>query len=168
MNLQVTVTEKNNEKNIKLQGSIDEFSKFPEITDNDKNNIVSVDLKGIIRINSLGIRLWILWMESMKPCQQVILKNCPQLIVNQMNSISGFKPDYVNVLSFYINYYCEECDLQNNVLLHSDNSFKKTGSQAEESVIPPQLKQCSNCKNETKLDVNIQNYFKFLEKKSNG
>ena len=94
----------------KLTGSIDEDSNFESISV-AKNQIV-FNLEEVSLINSCGIREWIKFQDTIDINCKISYKNCPQIIVEQMNIIKGFVRSGGNIVSFFAPYYDEKSDTE--------------------------------------------------------
>ncbi len=117
---------------------------------------VEVDLNGIKSINSCGIREWVKWMSSAGGAA-VTFKNCPKVIVDQINMVDGFLPVTGHVQSFYVPYYNDDAGSEKNVLFVRGTHF------AEGSVNPPaEVKDDDG--NVMEMDVIEAKYFKFLKR----
>ena len=94
----------------KLIGSIDEDSNFDFIS--VIKNEITFDLDAITLINSCGIREWIKFQDTIDNNCKINYKNCPQIIVEQMNIIKGFVRNGGTIISFYAPYYDKEADTE--------------------------------------------------------
>lgn len=117
---------------------------------------VEVNLGGVKSINSCGIREWIKWIGTSGGAG-VVYKECPKIIVDQINMVQGFLPSKGKVQSFYVPYYSEETDEEKNVLFTLGKEYTDAGlAQA------PDVKDGSG--NAMEMDVVEAKYFKFLKK----
>lgn len=136
---------------IRLMGRLDENAQLPAIL--EKTEKIYIDLKEVHFINSLGIRLWLEWMESSTNPNLYFLW-VPTILVDQMSLVDGFFPEGADILSFAAPYYCEECDSTSD--LYYEAPFVK------EDIVNNSPK-CENCQAEMELDVLPSKYFRFLE-----
>ncbi len=139
----------------RLSGQIDEdvnFSDYPL-----EGTSLTLDLDGISAINSCGIREWIKWMQKAESVSSIVFKNCPKIIVDQMNMVEGFFPNNAKVDSFYVPYYSDETGEERNILFESNKEF--TGSNLK---LPDQVKDSEG--NEMEIDVIETKYFKFISR----
>src|SRR5438045_3895899 len=77
-----------------LSGAISEASVFPEESSH-KIKMLIMDLAGVTRANSSGIRLWLQWVGALKlhnPTVTMLIRSCPKCIVDLMNSFKDFFP----------------------------------------------------------------------------
>jgi anti-anti-sigma regulatory factor/DNA-directed RNA polymerase subunit RPC12/RpoP len=96
---------------ISLAGAIDERADldalFNEIPPRAK---VSIDLSQVQRISSVGVRVWILFMEKLKQHEMPAeLEGCSVVIVRQLNMISQFR-GHALLRTAYAPYYCAKCN----------------------------------------------------------
>lgn len=106
--LEITEELKDDKVTYYFSGAIDEDSDFSLITSSEKNIIFDFD--NVTLINSCGIREWINFQETIDKSCQLHYKNCPQVIVEQMNIIKGFVRSGGIIDSFYAPYYDEKTD----------------------------------------------------------
>jgi len=141
-----------------FSGHIDEVSVFPEIP-SDIGKVV-IDLEKVAAINSVGIRSWLQWFDGFQGAT-FTFKNCPVPIIMQMNMVEGFLPSGSKVESFFVPYFCEDCDkeFQEKFILDRD-VFVENGAYRLASDYHVQCsKGCS-----PELDTNEAKYFRFLTK----
>jgi hypothetical protein len=110
-----------------------------------------LELSGISRINSCGVREWVNFMRSLPPECEVELDRCPPSVVAQLNMISNFAGS-ARILSVQAPYVCEACGNEENVLL---------------TVTPgvsPEIgaRRCRSCGGEMEFDDIQDSYFAFL------
>ena len=96
-------------------------------------------------------------MKTIPADSLVYFVKCDRAIIDQANMIEGFFPANSFVKSFFIPYYCENCDEQSNILCERKNESDKTPTYTQTSA-------CKNCKNEAEIDIIETKYFKFLRK----
>ncbi len=145
----------NNKINIKVYGVIDEEIKFSNYPLCETSSMVFdfIDAKGI---NSCGIREWIRWITPFAHIPMTY-KNCPKIIVDQINMVDGFLPAKGMVESFYVPYYSEESDEEKHILYTFGKEFT-----ADEIFHPTQV--LDSHKKPMELDVIESKYFRFLQK----
>jgi anti-anti-sigma regulatory factor len=114
--LTIAVTKVDSTVEVVMQGQINEDSNFDSLKGITDKKMV-LDLKGITHINSCGIREWIEFQKENFKSEEVIYKECPQVIVEQMNIVSGFVHPNGLIESFYAPYYSEELDQEFKILL---------------------------------------------------
>lgn len=141
---------------VSLKGSIDEDAILTNITFDGAKEVV-LDLDKVSAINSCGIREWIKWLKVSGAGAKVVYRNCPKIIVDQINMVSGFLPENGMVESFYVPYFNEGAGTEKMVLFKNGVEFK------DGSVQPPaQVKDDAG--QEMEMDVIEAKYFKFIKK----
>jgi len=141
---------------VKMGGHIDEDATFNGLELNGANKVV-LDLSEISAINSCGIREWIKWIRTAGPGATVVYKNCPKVIVDQINMVAGFLPDNGKVESFYVPYYSDASGNEKMILFRDGQEFK-----GSEIFAPAEVKDDSG--EVMEMDVIETKYFKFLQK----
>ncbi|MCC7403189.1 MAG: anti-sigma factor antagonist [Bdellovibrionales bacterium] len=141
-----------------ISGQIDEDANFSGIDFSGANKIV-LDLNKIASINSCGIREWIKWIRTAPSGSNIAFRNCPKVIVDQINMVAGFLPPNGIVESFYVPYYCEGSGSEKMVLFRKGVEYKEGGE-----VMPPSNVKCDESGDEMEMDVIEAKYFKFLQK----
>ncbi len=152
--MSVNVTPGGDETVISVSGHIDEDADFTG-TELSGNKIV-FDLEKVEAINSCGIREWIKWIKSSPDSSKVVYKNCPKIIIDQVNMVAGFLPNNGSVDSFYVPYYSEESGDEKMVLF-------KQGVEYNGSDITPPSDVKDGDGEEMEMDVIEAKYFKFLK-----
>lgn len=138
---------------VELIGAIDEDSDFKELQGLEQNNIV-FDFDKVNMINSCGIREWIKFLEVIPEKTNIIYRNCPQIIIEQINMVHGFFRKGASIESFYAPYYCEKCGKENKMHLKSDQVKNRKAPKLE----------CPKCGDEMDFDAIEAQYFSFLGK----
>lgn len=114
--LRIEKIENSEEVTFSLSGNIDEDTQLDELVCNDKRKII-FDLNNIAMINSCGIRTWVEFQNRIDASVQIVYKNCPQVIIEQINIIKGFVKEGGIIESFYAPYYDNENDEEVKILL---------------------------------------------------
>ena len=139
---------------VSLGGVIDEDNELSALGDRIDGSVVVIDVGGVERINSCGVRDWVNWLGAIEAQDaRVVLIRCSPAIVAQINLVNNFVAGGV-VKSFYIPYFCPECD-QEKVLL----------SEASELGPPPHqppVCRCDECDLVMEFDDMADSYFAFL------
>lgn len=138
-------------------GHIDEDAQFGGL-DFEGASEIKIDLEKVSAINSCGIREWIKWIRTAPPGSQIVYANCPKVIVDQINMVSGFLPENGTVESFYVPYYNEDSGNEKMVLFRSGVEF-----QGNEVKAPGDVKD-DETGDPMEMDVIEAKYFKFLQK----
>lgn len=153
--LDVKLNKASDKLNVQMNGTIDEDVDFSQFNLGGSPQ-VEMELEGVKSINSCGIREWIKWMGTASGAQ-IVFKNCPKVIVDQINMVDGFLPANGRVSSFFVPYYNDDSGTEKNVLFTFGKEFSDSG------VTPPQgIKDEDG--NEMEMDVIESKYFKFLKK----
>ena len=97
---------------ISMTGEITGQSHLPDIKSVNARKVL-IDLAGLKYINSGGVRNWIVFMSQAKetlPAANFQFENFPSTFVRQVASIQGFLPPGSSVNSFFVPFYCSDCD----------------------------------------------------------
>ncbi|MGY3804584.1 hypothetical protein ACWNT8_11005 [Pigmentibacter ruber] len=141
---------------VRISGMVDENADFSELY-KKHHDILFLDLKGVHRINSSGVRKWVLALDKLKDVELHYI-NCSFPVVDQLSMVPEFinKKSYVE--SFDARYVCENDNTTHifNLVVGFD--------------IQPGLKKyedgperfCPNCKNRLEFDHNPDSYLFFL------
>ncbi|MBT4762636.1 MAG: hypothetical protein HOO06_13130 [Bdellovibrionaceae bacterium] len=152
--LNINVATAGDEITINVMGHIDEDADFTSTE--LKGSKITFDLEKVETINSCGIREWIKWIKSSPEASKIVYKNCPKVIVDQVNMVAGFLPNNGSIESFYVPYYSEESGDEKMILFNHGVEFN--GS----NITPPDgIKDDDG--EEMEMDVIEAKYFKFLQ-----
>ncbi len=151
------------ELNLVLSGTIDEDVQFP-VLDITTVKKINFDLKDVKSINSVGIREWLNWIKPLSEKTRVTMKNCPKTLVFQFNMVEGFLPKGSQVESLYVPFFCEKCDLEENVLFHIGKEIKVEGGNVSVHFDLEKIKPCKEAACELSMDVTEAKYFHFLKR----
>ncbi len=146
-----------------FEGVIDEESKFPAV-DTIKNKRVMIDLKGIRSINSVGIREWLNWVRPVSENAQLVFLKTPKALVFQMNMVEGFLPKNGTVKSFYVPFYCEACDKEENVLFTVGQEVQVSGGEYKITFDVKKANLCGKPNCDMEMDASEAKYFQFLKR----
>lgn len=150
---------------LSFEGTIDEDVAFPAIDLKGAQQVV-LDLQGVRTINSVGIREWLNWITPLSEKTDLVLKNCPKALVFQFNMVEGFLPARAKVVSFYVPYYCEKCDKEENVLFTTGQDVVSDDGRV---VVNKKVQSGCNCADGDcglEMDVTEAKYFQFVKKQS--
>lgn len=136
-----------------ISGYIDEKALFPNV---DLKPKISISLKDVVGLNSVGTRSWCDWVKQLIPPSIVYLDHCPLLFVKSFNQIVGSLNENMVVNSFIVPYCSEDGEEQKNVLFNRGIEYDDVGS-----LNLPEVKDLNGKTME--LDVLMQ-YFEFLKK----
>ena len=140
---------------ISVTGNVDEDSNFQPV-DFGTFTAVVLDLAKITAINSVGIREWIKWTKSIPSAVKLSVRNCPKIIVDQINMVAGFLPSGTQVESFFVPYYADSSGTEKMVLFSNGKEFKDG-----ELHFPGEIKDDAG--EVMEMDVIEAKYFKFLK-----
>jgi anti-anti-sigma regulatory factor len=144
---------------ITVQGEVDEMSSLQGLFEASTGRIV-VDVSGITRINSCGIREWVNAIEKLRQGVELEFIRASRVMVKQFNQVAGFRGKG-KVISFFAPYYCEGCDLEENILLsvphHKEELLRSHG---------PEFR-CENCGDKLLFDDVEERYFSFVHRQEN-
>ena len=98
---------------VAVSGIIDEGAELAELA--EVHGDVAIDLEGVRRINSFGVRMWIEAMRKIPADTRVTVVRCAPPMVEQMNMIHNFF-GRCRLESFFVPMLCPECEAQHNEL----------------------------------------------------
>jgi hypothetical protein len=136
---------------VRLEGEIDETSDLRSVFEREGN--VWLDLSGVARINSVGIRKWIEASRQAPPQLMLALERCAPPIVSQINMVPAFAA-VGRVKSILAPYMCPSCGEELLELL----------TMADLEPEPPPVRNCPACKQQMEFDELPEEYFAFLER----
>lgn len=152
--VQFKQSEEGDTTKVSVLGHIDEDADFSAASISGKGQ-VELDLDGIKAINSCGIREWIKWVNTASGAGKIVYKNCPKVVVDQINMVEGFLPSNGHVESFYVPYYSDDSGNEKNILFTHGKEFDNSGV-----TNSPEVKDEDG--SEMEMDVIEAKYFKFL------
>jgi hypothetical protein len=136
-----------------LKGSIDEDTNFGAVPMNESS--VIVDLGEVTAINSVGIREWIKWTKTFPEGCHLTVRNCPKIIIDQINMVQGFLPTDTKIESFFVPYYSEASGVEKMVLF-------MRGREYHNGKISPPAAVKDDGGEVMEMDVIESKYFKFV------
>ncbi len=158
MSLKIEKKNEGEQQVLTFSGQVDEDAVLTESDLTHAKKIV-FDLAQINSINSCGIREWIKWIKTTPAQTQLVYKNCPKVIVDQINMVAGFLPENGRVESFFVPYYAESSGEEKMILFQRGKEFKDNGE-----LMPPSGVKSDKSGEEMEIDVIESKYFKFLKK----
>ena len=87
-----------------LSGVIDELADFSPLKADRK--IVVLDFEAVDRVNSYGVKKWLVAMKALAAGASLRYRRCPVGIVEQVNMVSGLH-EVAQIESFYLPYGCQ-------------------------------------------------------------
>lgn len=131
------------ETRLVLVGELTESTDLSPVMTERLSSPVVVDLGGITRINSCGLRAWIWLVLALNEAGlSIILDRCSPPIVGQLNLISNFVGREGTVRSVFAPYECLSCDLEHLELIDGETNgidqirCPECGNPAELSDLP--------------------------------
>lgn len=138
---------------IEIEGTIDEFTKFDEITGAPGSEL-KIRCAGINRINSVGIKHWINHFAKLKNSKiKVTLLDCSTALVEQMNMIVNFAEGMI-IESVMVPFSCQKCKTE-TLISHRADALRKSEFEI------PEMK-CPRCGGSAIFDDIPEEYFDFL------
>jgi anti-anti-sigma regulatory factor len=152
--LRATVEHEGDTSVVRLAGYLDEDNNLKGLVDKIPAGTAMIDLAGVERINSCGIRDWVNWLAALEANGTTpVLVSCSPPIVAQINLVKNFTGGGA-VKSFQIPYHCGECDEEKVMLV-------ETSEMASPSATPPSC-LCETCGHAMDIDEMPESYFAFL------
>jgi hypothetical protein len=114
---------------------------------------VELDLGGITRINSTGVRAFVTFIHDLPSVGELSFTHCSPAVVTQLNTIYNFR-GRARVRSLYAPYVCEACNIEERKLL----VVRELGS-------PPSVPSfsCTRCGGPMEFDDLPERYLSFLK-----
>jgi len=139
---------------IRFAGVLDEHNRLGEIAESVGAGMALINLSGIERINSKGVRDWITWLTSLhaKGTRPVLIA-CSPAVVDQLNRIKNFAGNAV-VKSFQLPYSCATCNVEKRQLVHV--------ADMGEAPYEVQPYACDACGSDMTMEVDVATYFAFV------
>lgn len=153
--IKVTKDQNANVLTIHLSGTIEETVNLADLI-GPVTGELRVDCKEIARINSVGVKGWIKYFQSIQANQvPITFFQCSTAIVEQINLISNFTCGG-KVESIYIPFACTSCKSELIALF-------RTSDLNPDSLQLPELK-CTKCDGKAVFDDIEEEYFSFLSR----
>ncbi|MEM9493993.1 MAG: hypothetical protein AAGC55_32900, partial [Myxococcota bacterium] len=115
-----------------------------------------VDLDGVKRITSFGIREWITALQRLRADYYCFI-NCTPPIVSQLNMVAGFIGTG-EVISFHIPYLCRQCNATSSEVL----DLRRADHREIVASLEPPLTTCSKCGADSEFDDLPDLYFQYF------
>jgi hypothetical protein len=133
-------------------GLVDEDADFrPLLREIGTCNHLHLDLGGVERINSCGIREWINFRRNLPGEASIELSRCTPAVVALLNMIHNFASN-AQIISVYAPFVCNECGEDEDVLFDVQDGCR------------PNIegRACRHCGTEMIFDDIEESYFSFL------
>ena len=138
---------------IKLNGSIEETVDFEKMI-GPTSKEVHVSTKAVPRINSVGVKGWIKYFQSLSAKGvKIVFIECSMAIVEQINLISNFTCGGT-VASLYVPYLCQNCGVE-SAAPYTVEQLKKLNFAVPDA-------KCPKCGGKASFDDIADEYFYFL------
>jgi hypothetical protein len=138
---------------VTLAGVIDEAADLRPLLAVLGQRAIEMDLRGIQRINSSGVRSWIDFVRAIPAGVPVRFVRCPPPIIDQCNMVIGFL-GHGRLESFYAPLACRECDEQ------VDQLYTTAEVKAGRGTLPPA--PCPRCRRPMAIDDLEDQYLLFV------
>ena len=125
------ITESNGIETVVFEGVVDEFAQLVLVQ--PKAQEVVLDLAGVERFNSVGVREFTTFIKRLKG-RTLRAVRCSQAVVSQANLVAGFLGD-AEIESFYVPLFCAACD-------HEDEDLVVRKDYSDAGLKPS---NCANC-----------------------
>jgi anti-anti-sigma regulatory factor len=142
---------------LKLVGTIDEQFEGKKIAAGIKAPMLVLDLGGIERISSFGIREWVDFVAALGPrVGSLWFVECAPKVIDQFNMVANFG-GAGHLVSFYAPYRCDYCDDERRRLVQvaEEKEALRTGKLPERA--------CASCGNIEYFDEDPLTFFSFLQ-----
>ena len=147
---------------LRMSGVIDEQFDAPGLASKITGRYLILDVGGIERISSFGIRQWVDFIGAMTPrLGGIYYVECSPKVVDQFNMVANFGGSGF-IVSFYAPYRCDTCDQERRLLFRTDEETPlwKAGQ------APPSL--CPTCGNAEDFDEDPATYFTYVAQQPNA
>ncbi len=146
---------------VSISGMVDENADFSPLF-TKKLQLLFLDLKQINRINSSGVRKWVLALDKLKDVE-IHYINCSFSIVDQLSMVPEFLTKKSFVESFDARYVCENCNTSNTITLVVGYDIQPGLAK----YLDGPERFCPTCKEKMEFDHNPDSYLFFLSNLSN-
>jgi hypothetical protein len=137
-----------------LRGEINENADLAELRRQLRGD-VELDLEGVARINSCGVREWVNFVRNLGDVRSLNFARCSPTVVLQLNTIYNFRGP-ARVKSFLAPYVCETCHIDEYKLLDVHEHFPD----GPHGAVP--AFRCPRCSGVMMFDELPERYLSFL------
>lgn len=141
---------------LKFNGTIDESFEGKKIARSIEAETLVIDLGGVKKISSFGIREWVDFVGTAgKQVKQMLMIECAPKVVDQLNMVANFAGGG-RVFSFYTPFRCDYCDSEQRILLEASKDF--------EAIKAMKLadRPCPSCKESMYFDEDGSTFFSYV------
>lgn len=142
--------ERPDETVLHLVGTVDEHADLSLLSRVEATSLV-LDLAGVDRINSVGVREWIRAMKAIPDTVRVTWVRVSPAMVSQLSMIANFH-GRARIRSFYAPYFCEACGWEGQILMDPATDLQRDRPTAPEHT-------CPECGAKAALDDLEEDYF---------
>jgi hypothetical protein len=157
----VSVQDENGSLLVVLHGPVDEsfdFDKMPA----PGSPQMTLDLAHLTRMNSIGIRGWVMWMRKQKDTR-MRFRNCSRSFVELSSIYQGIIPKGSVVESVMFPWVCEDCNHSEEQSLVQGTHYRAATVDTKFELLLDKSKSCPKCGAEMDADVFVDKYFSFLK-----
>lgn len=151
MALDLTIDKTADAARVRLSGEIVDDVDLTPILEGQRGELV-LDLEGVTRLNSAGVRQWVRFVHAIPADVSVFLERCPAFFMRQVVMIGNFLGQ-ARMRTLYLPYTCVDCDASCDKLV----SAEELGTDA-----PPGPPACAACDGEVEFDETDDAYRAFL------
>ncbi|MCA9670797.1 MAG: anti-sigma factor antagonist [Myxococcales bacterium] len=144
---------------VKLSGIIDERNALLDLAEELKQSgarRIVIDAGDVRRINSVGVRDWILMMRELESVEDLVLQRCSLAIVVQLNTVHNFRGS-ARITSVMAPYACPACEAEQVETIDVENA----GAEPE-ALVAANAHTCNACGASVEFDDLPDRYFMFL------
>jgi hypothetical protein len=142
---------------LKMFGDITEAADLSPLLSISATTVI-LDLQGVRRINSSGVRQWVQFINGLgKGGRRIVFDRCSVAIVHQLNMVSSFRGN-AQIRSVYAPYVCTDC---------GKDDARLTQVEASTPLVPEGV-ACSACGAAMEFDDLPEVYFSFQGNRTGG
>ena len=141
-----------------LSGVINERTALGSVFEDLECDELIINLKGITRINSCGVRDWVNATKPLSAKFKIKYTECSAAIVDQLNMIVNFL-SAGDIVSFYAPYCCEACEKEFDILLNISEHFADPEDREEPAA--PEI-ACPDCGKPMCFNEDEERYLSFI------
>ena len=142
---------------LRMAGTINESFDGKRLAGQIRARTLILDLGGVKRISSFGIREWTDFIKTVaRGVDRIVAIECTPKVVDQLNMVADFLGGKGQVFSVYAPYRCDYCDVDRRVLFQVDRD------QAAIRGMRPPERLCETCSRPEYFDEEPGSYFAYL------
>lgn len=145
MELKTEVKSENEKLTIMFSGPLTEKANFLIPEEHEWTECMIIDLSKVTRINSVGVRAWMNFLQRIKDAGKVVVfEKVSFTCINQLAMVKSFLADF-EIASFYVPYFCSNCG----------EEFQELFSRSQNV---PEALDCPSCKSLAEIDEDVAVY----------